>query len=56
MSYIGETMLASIIALAIVVVMILVIVGFACLYYGAILFVLLTILKWFGIIGLVVVM
>jgi len=52
MSYIGESITASLIVLAIFAAMILFVIGIACLYYGAILFVLLTIIKWFGIISL----
>jgi hypothetical protein len=39
----------------IILVVIGIVVGFACLYYGAILFVLLSILKYFGIIGVMAV-
>ena len=52
MNYIGESVMASLIVLVIFAAMILFVIGVACLYYGAILFVLLTILKWFGIISL----
>jgi len=55
MSIVGDSILVTIIVLAVMACMILFVIGITCLYYGAILIVLLTILKWFGVIGLAVV-
>lgn len=55
MSAVGDCIIALFIILAIFAAIFLFVIGIACIYYGAILIVILSILKWFGIIALVAV-
>jgi len=55
MSAVSELIFVLVIMFAIFAFVLLIVVGIACVYYGAILIVLLSILKWFGIIALVAV-
>lgn len=53
MSAISDVLLVMIIMLAIFAACFLFIIGVMCIYYGAILIVLLSILKWFGVIAVI---